>query len=228
MSMAVSNSMLCDPLMEGGMISTWYTSPVTFVAGRDAFRTTIDWSSLFHEMGHNVTLNFPKTFRFGGRIDGNANALFSETMAQIFQHAAVFETVNGYKEYGLSADIALEIAYAAAISYGMNEDLRPRFKDLNFPISNETYGRLMGIVGTRRSTTPSIQDIPFSAEQTKASIGRTKAKTIGLYTLTGRKCDDLLYHCEANRLMHFKGKMPPGTYLLSLISGKCRVKIVVP
>ena len=315
---------LYNPQMEGGMISTWYTSPVTFVAGRGAFCTTINWSSLFHEMGHNVTLNFPKAFRFGGRIDGNANALFSETMAQIFQHTTVFEAVNGYTEYGISPGIALEMsltglssmrvmrnAYGdyvnggrrftswnhpstdedetfgsfmtlaavfveeaekrndyrgplrrmmeflgkfnadlheeydqanssaqadtfratymvAAISYGMNEDLRPRFKDLNFPISNETYTRLMGIVGNRQTPAPSIRDVPFGAEQTRAFARRTNVKTIKRYTLTGRKCDDVSCCFKANHPMHFKGKMPPGTYLFSLIGGERCVKIVMP
>ena len=40
-----------------------------------------------HEMGHNATLNSPADYYFGGKTDGPANAILSETIAQIFQHA---------------------------------------------------------------------------------------------------------------------------------------------
>ena len=38
-------------------------------------------------------------------IDGNANAIYSESMAQIFQHATGYEIVNNYDYYGLSEDL---------------------------------------------------------------------------------------------------------------------------
>ena len=84
-----------------GMYSLWYTDPVAFAAADYAFRGDPQYSSFFHEMGHNVALNTPANFRFGGKIDGRANAIYSETMAQIFQHATAFEIINNAETYGL-------------------------------------------------------------------------------------------------------------------------------
>ncbi|MBC8424286.1 hypothetical protein H8E07_09205 [bacterium] len=42
-------------------------------------------------MGHNATLNFPAVHDYGGKIDGYVNAIYSETMAQIFQYATAYE-----------------------------------------------------------------------------------------------------------------------------------------
>jgi hypothetical protein len=100
--------MLRDTLF-GGAYSLWFTDPVAFGAGDGFIQGTIDYSSLFHEMGHNFTLNTPNDFYYGGRIDGNANAIYSESMTQIFQHAAGYEVVNNYLSYGLSEDLMLEI-----------------------------------------------------------------------------------------------------------------------
>jgi hypothetical protein len=74
----------------GGMYSIWFTPPPGFAAGDYAFQGSPEDSSLFHEMGHNFTLNSPVEFCYGGKIDGWANAIFSETMAQIFAHATAF------------------------------------------------------------------------------------------------------------------------------------------
>ena len=63
------------------------------------FQGTIEWSSFMHEMGHNFTLNSPADYYYGGKIDGNANAIFSESLAQIFQHATAFEIINNYSDY---------------------------------------------------------------------------------------------------------------------------------
>ena len=49
---------LRDPAA-GGMYSIWYSSPVAFGSADYAFQGTPGYSSFFHEMGHNVTLNFP-------------------------------------------------------------------------------------------------------------------------------------------------------------------------
>lgn len=65
----------------GGMYSIWYSSPVAFGSGDYGFQGTPQYSSFFHEMGHNFTLNFPATYYYGGKIDGNANAIYSETLA---------------------------------------------------------------------------------------------------------------------------------------------------
>ncbi|HLP15588.1 MAG TPA: T9SS type A sorting domain-containing protein [Bacteroidota bacterium] len=93
----------------GGAYSLWFTDPVSFGAGNGYISQTIGYSSLFHEMGHNFTLNTPSTYYYGGRIDGQANAIFSETMAQIYQHAAGYELVNRYLDYGLSEELMVEI-----------------------------------------------------------------------------------------------------------------------
>ncbi|MDP8209567.1 MAG: Ig-like domain-containing protein, partial [Candidatus Stygibacter australis] len=88
-----------------GMSSLWYTDPIAFIAGDDAIDgSSISWSSFFHEMGHNFTLNSPADYWFGGKTDGNANAILSETLAQVFAHAAGYEIVNG--DYGF--DVALK------------------------------------------------------------------------------------------------------------------------
>ena len=84
---------LRDPAA-GGMYSIWYSSPVAFGSADYGFQGTPGYSSFFHEMGHNVTLNFPTAYYYGGKIDGNANAIYSETLAQIFQHATAYESAQ--------------------------------------------------------------------------------------------------------------------------------------
>jgi len=101
----------------GGMYSLWYTNPVSFGVGDYGLRESIQWSSFFHEMGHNFTLNTPANYYFGGKIDGNANAIYSETMAQIFQHVTAYSIVNKYEDYGLSEDLAYEIQLSALASF---------------------------------------------------------------------------------------------------------------
>jgi len=100
-----------------GMYSLWYTNPVSFGVGDYGFRGTIKWSSFFHEMGHNFTLNTPANYYFGGKTDGHANAIYSETMAQIFQHVTAYEIINNYKKYGLSEDLAREIRLSTNASF---------------------------------------------------------------------------------------------------------------
>jgi hypothetical protein len=92
-----------------GAYSIWFSDPVSFYSGDCFFTGTIGYSSFFHEMGHNVTLNSPASFYYGGRIDGCANAIFSETMAQIYQHATGYELVNDYQIYGLDDDLMTDI-----------------------------------------------------------------------------------------------------------------------
>jgi hypothetical protein len=112
---AFQQVVLRDPLA-GGAYSLWYTSPVAFAAHDSFLQGVPDYSSLFHEMGHNVSLNAPAAFRFGGRTDGNANAILSEAVAQMFQHAVAYELVNNASTYGLPEDLVLEIAASARSS----------------------------------------------------------------------------------------------------------------
>lgn len=100
--------MFRDPTF-GGAYSLWFTNPVSFGVGDPFMLGNIDYSSLFHEMGHNITLNTPPSFYYGDVIGGNANAIYSESMAQIFQHATGYEIVNNYDYYGLSEDLMIEI-----------------------------------------------------------------------------------------------------------------------
>ena len=101
----------------GGMYSLWYTNPVSFGVGDWGFRGAIQWSSFFHEMGHNFTLNTPADYYFGGKTDGFANAIYSEAMAQIFQHVTAYCIVNNYRDYGLGEDLANEIRLSAQASF---------------------------------------------------------------------------------------------------------------
>lgn len=100
--------MLSDPSF-GGAYSIWYTNPVGFGVGNGFLGDEVDFSSLVHEMGHNYTLNMPANFYYGGRIDGNANAIFSEAMAQMFQHAVGYELINNYKLAGLGEDVQFKL-----------------------------------------------------------------------------------------------------------------------
>ncbi len=144
---------LRDP-SNGGAYSIWYTTPVAFGANGSYFQGTPGYSSLFHEMGHNFSLNAPAAFRFGGRIDGNANAIFSEAVAQMFQHAVAFELVNNAARYGLPDDLALDIAnsarssvqivraaYDAYVAQGMPFST---WNDADTP-SDETFGTFMTV-----------------------------------------------------------------------------------
>ena len=100
---------LRDPKARG-MYSLWYTDPVCFGVGDYGFKGDVQWSSFFHEMGHNVTLNSPAKFHWGFKQDGPASTIYSETMAQIFQHATAYELVNQSEQYGLSRELAFDIA----------------------------------------------------------------------------------------------------------------------
>lgn len=94
----------------GGAYALWFTNPVAVAVGPSLLRAPIAWSSLFHEIEHNLTLNMPAGFVYGGHTDGDASTLYSETMAQIFQHVAGHQLVNNAARYGLPGDLAAEIA----------------------------------------------------------------------------------------------------------------------
>ncbi len=90
-------------------------------------------------MGHNATLNFPADYYYGGKIDGNANAIYSETMAQIFQYATAYELMNNGWEYGLSEDLLAEvwISSISAISGLRNAYDRYVAEGMNFASWND-------------------------------------------------------------------------------------------
>jgi hypothetical protein len=146
--------LLHDPSAQGVAYSLWYTSPISFGAAGTFLEGTPDWSSLFHEMGHNLTLNAPAGFRYGGRIDGNANAIFSESVAQMFAHATAYELVNHASRYGVPVELAREIANTAHASASVLQraydeyvaDDKP-FTTWNDPNTqdDETFGTFMTV-----------------------------------------------------------------------------------
>jgi len=113
--------LLRDPSFQV-MYSLWYTNPVSFGVGDYGFNGTIGWSSFFHEMGHNFTLNTPSGYYYGGKTDGNANAIFSESMAQIFQHATAYELINNATVYGLNDEIVSDIKQSSVSSIRIIRD----------------------------------------------------------------------------------------------------------
>ena len=141
-------------LSGGGMYSLWYTDPVSFGAAAAAMQGSIQYSSFLHEMGHNVTLNSPDAYYYGGKIDGNANAIYSESMAQIFQHATAYEIINHAEDYGLGEDLVLDLANSATSSmkvvrsaYDAHVTADCPFASWNDPATppDETFGTFMTI-----------------------------------------------------------------------------------
>lgn len=102
----------------GGFYSLWYSTPVAFAAGA-SLTGEVPWTSCFHEIGHNLTLNSPAAFRFGGKTDGNANGILSETLAQIFQHAIALELIHRSAEFGLGPELVADLRRSALTSMGI-------------------------------------------------------------------------------------------------------------
>ena len=118
----------------GGMYSIWFTDPVGFASGDHGFLGDIGWSSFFHEMGHNVSLNCPAEFFYGGKIDGYANCIYSESMAQIYQHTTAYILINNYEDYNISDDVLFEIRQSAISSMQLVRNSYDRYVDsgMNF------------------------------------------------------------------------------------------------
>jgi hypothetical protein len=135
-----------------GMYSLWFTTPVSFGVGDYGLKTPIQYSSFFHEMGHNFNLNSPATFAYGGRATGNASSIYTETLAQILQHATAYLLVNNRDYLGLDDFTAREIAINARSSM---RNLRRyhdewvaggmKFASWNDPVTkeDETFGSFM-------------------------------------------------------------------------------------
>jgi hypothetical protein len=145
---------LRDPSFPGAYV-LWYTHPMAIVVGDCLIRNGyVAWSSFFHELGHIITLNSPSNYFYGGKIDGPANAIFSETMAQIFQHATAYELVNYGEKYGLGKDIIFEIEDSAIqtmklvrLSYEKYTSSGKKFSSWNDPTTpeDETFNTFMTI-----------------------------------------------------------------------------------
>jgi len=137
-----------------GMYTIWYTNPVAIAGGESTFGANIAYSSLLHEMGHNLTLNSPASYFYGGKIDGNANAIFSESMAQIFQHVSAYELLNNVGSYGISGDLAFDIAQDARATMRAVRSAYERYLSGGMPFASwnapatpddETFGTFMTI-----------------------------------------------------------------------------------
>jgi hypothetical protein len=100
----------------GGMYSLWFTNPPSFVSDDYGFSSTIQYSSFFHEMGHNFSLNSPANYYYGGKIDGNANAIYSESIANIYAHTTAYEILNHPADFGIPVDLEEEIKQNAIAS----------------------------------------------------------------------------------------------------------------
>lgn len=154
--------LLKDSAPNAAMYSLWFTNPVTFGVGDCGFQGDIQWSSFIHEMGHNFTLNTPAYYYYGGKIDGCANAIYSESMANIFQHATAYEIINNADSYGLFgvpsltgkediiADIkqsAISSIYLVRNSYEAYCNTGMNFRSWNDPgtIGDETFYTFMTI-----------------------------------------------------------------------------------
>ena len=142
---------LRDPAIPVGMMySLWYTTPVAFATFCESMQGGIAYSSFFHEMGHNVTLNFPAGYHYGGKIDGLANTIYSETMAQIFQHATLYDIINRYDQYGLTEEIAMILETEALNSFRVICTAYQRYLDEAMPfhswdVPDSTFDTFMTI-----------------------------------------------------------------------------------
>ena len=103
----------------GGACSLWFTKPVCMAANPTYLSYASGISSLFHEMGHNITLNSPARYRFGGKTDGPMSTIVSETLAQIMQHATAYELLSRPGQYGLPADVTEAIRRSAEEAFGV-------------------------------------------------------------------------------------------------------------
>ena len=99
-----------------------------------------------------MTLNFPAAYHYGGRIDGWANAINSETMAQIFKHYTAYVMVNYQVDVGLEDLLALEIDQPARSSmrivrnsYDAYVGAGSPYTSWNDPLTpeDETFGTFM-------------------------------------------------------------------------------------
>ncbi len=100
-----------------GMYAVWYGSPPRIGASDWAFQGAPQYSSFFHEIGHNFTLNTPAAARYGEKVDGPARAIYCEALAQIFQHATAYDIINTADAYGLDPGVRRAIWESAVATY---------------------------------------------------------------------------------------------------------------
>lgn len=101
------------PANAGGY-SCWYTDPAALAVRPSTMaQNPVGWTTFFHELSHNVTLRSPRAYRTGGRVDGQGNAVFSESLARIFPAVVAYLLVNDAARYGLPVELADQIAAQA-------------------------------------------------------------------------------------------------------------------
>ena len=125
----------------GGACSLWFTKPVCTAANPTYLSDPSGISSLFHEMGHNITLNSPARYRFGGKTDGPMSTIVSETLAQIMQHATAYELLNRPGQYGLPVDATEAIRRSAQDAFGVTSRAYREYLAKGCPYSTVQTGR---------------------------------------------------------------------------------------
>lgn len=111
----------------GGCGSLWFTDPVSFVCHPGYLSGQVDFSSLLHELAHNLTLNSPANYRFGGKTDGPMNTIVSETLAQIFQHATIYIILNSDGHFGLSDELCRRLRECGISSIGVVREAHRKY-----------------------------------------------------------------------------------------------------
>jgi hypothetical protein len=114
---------------KGYGFSLWFTEPAAFACADAVMAPAPRWSVLFHEMAHGVTLNSPARRRIGADVTGCANAVMSESLAQILQHVTAALMANEPSRYGLSEDLAEEVWASAELTAGPLIDGARRYRE---------------------------------------------------------------------------------------------------
>jgi hypothetical protein len=139
----------------GYAYALWYTDPVCFVAADVFLKNNMQWPAFFHEMGHDFTLSTPANYTIGDKTDGNANAIYSETMANIFSLSACYELINNAATYGLDGALTFELEQSATLamqgvksSYDNFVSSGRTYESWNDPTTStdETYNTFMTLV----------------------------------------------------------------------------------
>ncbi len=131
---------LCQPGF-GGAFSLWFTKPIALGANPSYLSDVGGLSSLFHEMGHNLTLNSPAAFRFGGKTDGPMNTIISENLAQVMQHATAWEILNKPGRYGLPEETCEGIRRSAICAFGITARAYLDYKKAGCPFATVQSGK---------------------------------------------------------------------------------------
>jgi hypothetical protein len=136
----------------GGACSLWFIKPGCTAANPTYLSDPSGISSLFHKMGHNITLNSPARYRFGGKTDGPMSTIVSETLAQIMQHATAYELLNQRGQYALPTKIIEAIGRSARDTFGVTSRAYREYVEKGCPYAtiqsgepDRTFGTFMAV-----------------------------------------------------------------------------------